>query len=82
MGLKKLTAGGRPSKGPRHPFVVKLDIPRAEKLREILEILETDGVSHLSPKIADYVDSVDLDALRRQRALPLDEEALPIDKAS
>lgn len=82
MGLKKLSSGGRPSKGPRHSFIVKLDIPRAEKLRDILEILDRDGVSHLSPMIADYVDSVNVDALRNQQALPLNQEALRIDKAS
>ncbi len=72
MALKKLSNGGRPSKGPRHSFIVKLDLPRAEKLRDILEILGTDGVSHLSPLVADYVDSVDLTTLRNQEALPLD----------
>lgn len=75
MELKKLSNGGRPSKGPRHSFIVKLDLPRAKKLREIMEILGTDGVALLSPLVADYVDSVDVKTLRNQ-------EGLPIEKAS
>lgn len=75
MERKKLSIRGRPSKGPRHSFIVKLDLPRAQKLREIIEILDTDGVTLLSPLVADYVDSVDVRTLRNQ-------EGLPIDKAS
>ncbi|MUK02803.1 hypothetical protein GM708_13230 [Vibrio cholerae] len=50
---------------------MKLDLARAEKLREFLDALDTDGVSHLSPLIADYVDSIDLETLRNQEALPI-----------
>ena len=71
MGLNKVERRGRPSKGPRHTFVVKLDLARARKLRELLDVLGTDGVSHLSPLIAEYVDSIDLEALRNQEALPI-----------
>lgn len=72
MGLEKLSAAGRPSKGPRHPFTVKLDLTRAQKLREIIQILDTDGVELLSPMVASWVDSIDLEVLRNQEALPLD----------
>ena len=71
MRLNGVEKRGRPSKGPRHTFVVKLDLARAEKLREFLDALDTDGVSHLSPLIADYVDSIDLETLRNQEALPI-----------
>jgi hypothetical protein len=71
MAIQKLAQGGRPSKGPRHTFVVKPDLARAEKLRAILEILDTNAVDHLTPMIAAYIDSVDLDKLRNQEALPI-----------
>jgi hypothetical protein len=62
---------GRPSKGPRHTFACKLDLERAAKLREILEILNTNGIDYLAPIIEAHVDAIDLDQLRNQEALPI-----------
>lgn len=55
---------GRPSKGPRHPFTVKLDLERAAKLKEILGILNTSGIEYLAPIIEAHVDAIDLHQLR------------------
>lgn len=65
------TRMGRPSKGPRHTFAVKLDLERAAKLAEIIQILGTNGIDYLSPMIAAHVDAIDLDELRNQEALPI-----------
>jgi hypothetical protein len=63
---------GRPSKGPRHSFTVKLDMRRAVKLKEILEILNTTGIEYLVPIIEAHLDAIDLDELRNQpRAEPM-----------
>lgn len=40
---------GRPSKGPRHSFTVKLDLELAAKLQEILRTLNTNGIEYLTP---------------------------------
>jgi hypothetical protein len=58
------TRRGRPSKGQRHPFTVKLDMKRAVKLVEVLGILETSGVEYLTPIIEKHLDAIDLDQLR------------------
>lgn len=71
MAIKKRSSGGRPSKGPRHSFDVKLDLPRAEKLVELLEIIDTNGVDFLTPIVAAYLDTIDLDEVRNQEALPI-----------
>lgn len=71
MAIRKLAQGGRPSKGPRHTFLVKPDIARAEKLQAIMEILHTNAVDYLTPLVAAHIDSIDLDALRIQEALPI-----------
>lgn len=65
------TRTGRPSKGPRHTFAVKLDLERAAKLSEIIQILGTNGIDYLAPIIEAHVDSIDLDKLRNQEALPI-----------
>ena len=65
------TRRGRPSKGQRHPFTVKLDMERAVKLAELLAILETSGVEYLTPLIEAHLDSIDLDQVRPQEALPI-----------
>lgn len=62
---------GRPSKGPRHTFACKLDMERAAKLREILELLGTNGIDYLAPIIEAHVDAIDLDQLRNQGTLPI-----------
>lgn len=71
MPLQKLNKGGRPSKGDRHTFLVKPDIHRAEKLREILDVLGTNAVEYLTPIIAEHIDAVDVAELRIQEALPI-----------
>lgn len=71
MAIQKLSHGGRPSKGPRHTFVVKTDLARAEKLREIMAILNTNAVEYLTPLVAAHIDSIDLDQLRNQETLPI-----------
>lgn len=58
------TLRGRPSKGPRHPFTVKLDLERAAKLAEIIRILNTDGIEYLTPIVEAHVDAIVLDHLR------------------
>ncbi|MDR6688283.1 hypothetical protein J2Y41_003869 [Arthrobacter sp. 1088] len=78
MALRKLAQGGRPSKGPRHTFNVKPDITRAEKLRDILEILDCNAVDYLTPLVAAHIDSIDLEKFRAEHI----QETLPIAKAS
>lgn len=77
MALRKLAQGGRPSKGPRHTFNVKPDIGRAEKLRDILEILDCNAVDYLTPLVAAHIDSIDLEKFRAEHT----QETLPIAKA-
>lgn len=55
---------GRPSKGRRHSFTVKLDLERAGKLMSILRTLNTNGIDYLAPVIETHLDSIDLDHLR------------------
>ncbi|MET1021011.1 MAG: hypothetical protein ABWX69_02280 [Arthrobacter sp.] len=55
---------GRPSKGPRHTFVVKLDMERAVKLVQILKLVDMNGIEYLTPIVEAHVDAVDLDRLR------------------
>ncbi len=58
------TRRGRPSKGERHPFTLKLDMERAVKLVELLGILKTSGVEYLTPIIEQHLDAIDLEQLR------------------
>ena len=51
---------GRPSKGPRHSFTIKLDLERAARLKEILASREITGIEYLTPIIEAHIDSVDL----------------------
>lgn len=67
----KRSNGGRPSKGQRHTFAVKPDLDRAAKLVEALDILGTDGVSLLTPVVNRFIDSLDLEKLKNQEALPI-----------
>lgn len=62
---------GRPSKGQRHTFLVKLDMERTAKVAEILRILNTNGIDYLTPIVAAHLDALDLDELRNQEALPI-----------
>lgn len=62
---------GRPSKGERHSFTVKLDMERTAKLFELLEILDTNGIDYMAPIIEAHLDAVDLEQLRTQGALPI-----------
>ncbi|MFE5837276.1 hypothetical protein [Arthrobacter sp. NPDC056493] len=78
MALRKLAQGGRPSKGPRHTFNVKPDITRAEKLRDILDILDCNAVDYLTPLVAAHIDSIDLEKFRAEHT----QEILPIAQAS
>ena len=75
MEAKRAERRGRPSKGERHSFAVKLDLARAAKLQAIKETTGVDYVDYLTPIVAPYLDSIDLSMVRGQ-------EALPIDKAS
>lgn len=54
---------GRPSKGERHPFTVKLDMQRAVKLVEILNLVDMNGVEYLTPIIEEHIDAIDLGQL-------------------
>ncbi|MCD4850590.1 hypothetical protein LN996_07190 [Arthrobacter sp. AK01] len=49
---------------------MKPDLTRAEKLRAIMEILDTNAVDYLTPLVADHIDSIDLEELRNQERLP------------
>jgi len=55
---------GRPSKGPRHSFTVKLDLERAAKLKEILGTLNISGIDYLKPVIDAHVDAINRPQLR------------------
>ena len=60
MGEKAETRHrGRPSKGPRHSFTVKLDPARSAKLKEILRTQGIAGTDYLGPIIEAHVDAVD-----------------------
>lgn len=65
--MENLSRGrGRPSKGPRHTFAVKLDLERAAKLTEILRTLNITGIEYLAPIIEAHIDAIDLHQLRNQ----------------
>ena len=64
---------GRPSKGPRHSFTVKLDPARSAKLKEILRTQGVAGTDYLGPIIEAHVDAVDL---RRVGSPPRSERKL------
>ena len=70
---------GRPSKGPRHAFTVKLDLERSAKLKEILSSLGIAGTDYLGSIIKAHVDAVDLRQVGNE---PLEEEALAAVKTS
>ncbi|MGM7777437.1 hypothetical protein ACSVHC_15660 [Arthrobacter sp. KNU-44] len=55
---------GRPSKGKRHTFTVKLDMDRAVKLVQILKLVDMNGIAYLTPIIEAHLDAIDLDQLR------------------
>lgn len=59
------TRRGRPSKGPRHSFTIKLDLERAAKLQEILRTLNTNGIEYLTPIVEAHIDAIDLDHCQR-----------------
>lgn len=61
---------GRPSKGPRHTFAVKLDLERAAKLKEILRTVNTTGIEFLTPIVETHMDSIDLHHLRNKPQTP------------
>jgi hypothetical protein len=50
---------GRPSKGPRHSFTIKLDLVRAAKLKQILASRHTTGIEYLTPIIEAHIDAVE-----------------------
>ncbi|MFJ5862455.1 hypothetical protein ACIQCM_13630 [Pseudarthrobacter sp. NPDC092439] len=54
---------GRPSKGPRHSFVVKLDLERAAKLKGILASRRISGIQYLTPIIEAHIDNADVQTL-------------------
>lgn len=71
MAPVRNTRIGRPSKGQRHSFTVKLDMERTAKLTELLEILGTNGIDYLGPIVEAHLDAIDLDELRNQEVLPI-----------
>ena len=75
MEPKKVERRGRPHKGPRHSFLVKLDPERTAKLQAIKQTTGVDFVDYLTPLVAEHLDSIDLNTLHGR-------EALPINKAS
>lgn len=50
---------GRPSKGPRHSFTIKLDLERAGKLKNILISRKITGIEYLTPIVAAHIDALD-----------------------
>lgn len=72
------TRRGRPSKGERHSFTVKLDLERAAKLKEILRTLNITGIEYLTPIVEAHIDSIDLDKLHngsRERRTAVEENS-------
>lgn len=73
MALQKLRQGGRPYLGDRHQVATKIPIPQAEKLRAVVDILGTTTSSYIAKLIADDLAKIDLDEVRNQEILPIDQ---------
>ena len=65
--IKKQT--GRPSKGPRDTFNVKLPAGYGEKIRGLADAEGLTYQDFLAPLIIEAIDKYDLDAIRGQEPL-------------
>ena len=62
---------GRPSRGPRDVFTVKLTLGDGQRLREIADLQQQSYQDLLEAIVSRGLASVDLDALKGQEALPI-----------
>ncbi len=67
--MKKQT--GRPSRGPRDAFNIKLSLNDSHKVRELADLQNVSFQDLLEPMISRALADIDLAALRTQEALPI-----------
>lgn len=67
--MKKRT--GRPSRGPREPFTVKLAPGDGVKLREIADLQNLSYQDLLETIVSHSLATIDLELLKGQEALPI-----------
>lgn len=71
MAHAKVSRIGRPSKGERHAFNVKLPIVEARKTQELAEIYGEDAGPLIAERFLAWLATVDLETERKQEALPI-----------
>lgn len=62
---------GRPSRGPRDIFTVKLTLDDGERLRELADIQELSYQDLLESIVSRSLANIDIQAFRGQEALPI-----------
>jgi hypothetical protein len=62
---------GRPSRGPRDVFTVKLTLGDGQRLREIADLQQQSYQDLLEAIVSRGLASVELDKLKGQEALPI-----------
>ena len=67
--MKKRT--GRPSRGPRDSFNIKLPLADSEKLRTMADLQKVSLQDLIEPMISNALAEIDIDSLKGQEALPI-----------
>jgi len=67
--MKKRT--GRPSRGPRDSFNIKLPVADSEKLRTIADLQKVSLQDLIEPMISNALAGIDIESLKGQEALPI-----------
>lgn len=67
--MKKRT--GRPSRGPRDPFTVKVSETDGKKLRQLAEVRDMTYQDLLEMLISDSLSRIDVESENGQEALPI-----------
>jgi hypothetical protein len=67
--VKKRT--GRPSRGPRDSFNIKLSLADSEKLRTMADLQNLSLQDLIEPMISNALADIDIELLKGQEALPI-----------
>ena len=67
--MKKRT--GRPSRGPRDVFTVKLALSDGERLRELADLQKLSYQDLLETIVSQSLANIDVESLRGQETLPI-----------
>lgn len=62
---------GRPSRGPRDIFTVKLTVSDGERIRELADLQELSYQDLLESIVSQSIANIDVESLRGQEALPM-----------